>query len=340
MRRPNKRELELISKATFLKTKDVGLRHAKGNLPYIKTTIADLRRGLAGKNGRPSIVVSAGPSLHKKKSLEAIKKHGFNGDIIAVDGSLAHCLRNGIVPDYVVTLDPHPHRIMRWFGDPKINERPKEDYFQRQDLDPVLNKDHIRKNKESMMLVNKYGKDIKVVISTSVCPEIPARCLEAGMKLFWWNPIYDDYDKPGSLTKKIYELTKAPCMVTGGNVGTAAWAFALAVLQSPDIILVGMDNAYPPGTNVINTQYYEFLKNIIPDDPAKGLIKVYNPYLKENWLTDAAYYWYNSVFLDMAAKSDAITYNCTEGGILFGRSVKFAGLAPTLKKVNAASRRK
>jgi hypothetical protein len=241
------------------------------------------------------------------------------------------------VPDFVVTLDPHPHRIMRWFGDPKISERPKEDYFQRQDLDPVINKDQLRKNRESIRLVNRHGKNIKVIIATSVFPEIPSRCLEAGMELYWWNPIYDDYDKPGSLTRKIHGLTKAPCMVTGGNVGTAAWVFAHTILQSPSVMLVGMDNAYPPGTNVINTQYYEFLKNIIPENPADGLIKVYNPYLKETWLTDAAYYWYNRIFLDMAAKAASLTYNCTEGGILFGRSVKFIGLSEALKAIGATS---
>ena len=95
--------------------------------------------------------------------------------------------------------------------------------------------------------------------------------------------------------------------------------------------MVGMDFSYPPGTNVRNTQYYEFLKELLPDNPEAGLIEVYNPYVKETWLTDPAYYWYSQNFLEMAPQASCKTYNCTEGGILFGDGVEFIGLSEALQ---------
>ena len=175
-----------------------------------------------------------------------------------------------------------------------------------------------------LRLVDHYGHRIKVIISTSVSPEITRRCLDAGMELFWWNPIYDDYEKEDSITKKLFELNKVPCMVTGGNIGSSAWVFSHTMLKSPVIVMVGMDFSYPPGTNVRNTQYYDILKEITSNDPELGLIEVYNPFLNETWITDPAYYWYQQSFLQMSLQAPVKTYNCTEGGILFGEGIQFA----------------
>ena len=328
-RQPNlsSKELEIISLATLRKTGDIGFEHAKSNAIYIKKTIKDLAQEIKNDPPKPALVISAGPSLHRKKSLEAIKQLDFPGHIVAVDGSLGHCLRNGVVPDYVVTVDPDPHRIIRWFGDTRLAERPEDDYFRRQDLDPALNTDEVARNNELIDLINSYGPQVKVVISSSVSPEIAQRCLEAQMALYWWNPIYDDFDNPDSLTRKIFELNRVPCMVTGGNCGTSAWVFSHTVLRSPLLFMVGMDFSYPPGTKVKNTQYYDVLKDIFPENPESGLIKIYNPFLQETLITDPAYYWYNQNFLEMAPKARCKTYNCTEGGILFGEGVEFIKLS-------------
>lgn len=315
--------LETIAQVTFRTTREIGFDHAQKNLIYIKKTIKDLEQEIQDKPQKPALLISAGPSLHRKKSLDAVKQLDFPGHIVAVDGSLGHCLRNGVVPEYVVTVDPDIHRIIRWFGDPRLAERPEDDYFRRQDLDPALNTDEVARNNELIELVNQYGPMIKVIISTSVSPEIAQRCLEANMELYWWNPIYDDFADPNSLTRKIHKLNGVPCMVTGGNVGTSAWVFSHTVLKSPQVFMLGMDFSYPPDTKVLNTQYYEFLKEIYPDNPESGLMKIYNPFLHETWITDPAYYWYNDCFLKMAPKARSKTYNCTEGGILFGDGVEF-----------------
>ena len=329
MKKLNRRELQLIADATLKKTAKIGLLHAKENVAYIRKTIMDLKT----EDSLPTVVISAGSSLHRNKSLLKLKEENLKGYIVAVDGTLGQCLRNNIVPDYVLTVDPHPHRIIRWFGDTKFTERPTDDYFRRQDLDPSLNCNESIRNKELIELVNRYGPKIKVIISTSVSPEITRRCIEAGMELYWWNPLYDDYDNSKSYSRQIYQITKVPCMVTGGNCGTSALVFSHTVLKSKFILMVGMDFSYPPETSVINTQYYDILKELYPEDPEEGLIKVYNPYLKQTWLTDPAYYWYNQIFLDMAKIASYVTYNCTEGGILFGKNIEFIPLKEGLQKL-------
>ncbi|MGO9016323.1 MAG: 6-hydroxymethylpterin diphosphokinase MptE-like protein [Dissulfurispiraceae bacterium] len=331
MKIPSEKELHMLSEATFRKTADVGLKNAEANQPYIGKTIKDLKREMSEKPPKPAIVISAGPSLHRKRSIETIKKANGNCHIIAVDGALGHCLRNGVIPDFVITVDPDEHRIIRWFGDPRLDERPEDDYFRRQDLDPALNTNELARNRELIQLVNSYGPGITTIISTSVTPEITLRCRDAGMRLYWWNPLYDDYEKSDSVSRKIYQMNHVTCMVTGGNVGSSAWVFAHSILNSPDVVLVGMDFSYPPGTNVLNTQYYTILKELFPDQPSHGLIEIHNPYLNETWLTDPGYYWYSQCFLQMAPHASCKTYNCTEGGILFGEGIVFSGLADTLQ---------
>jgi hypothetical protein len=332
VKRLTRAQLDIIARQTLEKTAEAGLQNAKKNLPYIKKTILDLTPEAGTRVTYSAIVISAGPSLHRRPTAQAILASKFKGPIIAVDGSLGYCLRNGLVPHYVVTVDPHPNRIIRWFGDPALAYREPDDYFRRQDLDPALNRDETARNQELIELVNRHGHSIKAIISTSVSEEITLRCLEAGMELYWWNPLYDDYDKPKSYSRRVYKLTKAPCMVTGGNCGTSAWVFAHAVLQSRRTALLGMDLSYPPDTPIKNTQYYKEMVEIFGDEAEEAFIRIYNPYLKQTWFTDPTYYWYRQSLLDLARQAGCETYNCTEGGIFFGKGIKFIPLKDFLEK--------
>jgi hypothetical protein len=230
----------------------------------------------------------------------------------------------------VVTLDPHPTRIVRWFGDPALTSTDEDDYFRRQDLDPHLGAEELTRNRELIELVNKYGPRIKVIISTSASQQVTQRCLGAGMELYWWNPLLDDFDAPDSLTQKVYHLNKVPCLVSGGNGGSAAWVFAHAVLGKKEVALVGMDFGYAPETPREKTQYYKEIADLFGEMAADAYIQVHNPYLKETWYTDPAYYWYRQSFLQMARQANCRTFNCSEGGILFGRGVTFIPLSQFL----------
>lgn len=321
-----------MNEATAARTGRIGLDNAKKNKKYFGKTIDDLPDVNRSEPEGAAIVIVGGPSLHRKDPVVTILATGFTGDIIVADGSLGYCLRNGLVPKYVITVDPDylGYRLVRWFGDTQLETRPEDDYFSRQDMDPEHWKDQVRVNCELIDLVNRYGRDIKAIIATSAHPLVTERCVESGMELYWWNPIYDDYDKPNSISRELFESNHIPCMLTGGNVGTAAWIFAHAILKRKHVALVGMDLGYAPGTPLFNTQYYRELVALFGDRAPEAYTQVHNPYLNETWYTDPAYYWYRKIFLDLAKDADCITYNCTEGGILFGEPVRFIPLAEFL----------
>ncbi|HZS12949.1 MAG TPA: 6-hydroxymethylpterin diphosphokinase MptE-like protein [Nitrospirales bacterium] len=323
----NQHELKLVAEATFRKTADIGFRHAQENVPYMKRSLLDVPRP-AGK-GRSAIAMSAGPSLHRRRTIERIKASSYCGvgTLVVADGALGYCLRHGVVPDYVVTVDPHPSWIIRWFGDPELKSRPDDDYFRRQDLDPALNTREIERNEELIELVNRYGPQINVIIATCVAPNVTRRCLDAGMPLYWWNPICDDYDDPHGHTRKLHALTGMPCMVTGGNCGASAWIFANGILEGDPVALVGMDLGYAPGTALRRTQYYhELIKFYSEEQLEAEYVQLHNPHLNETWFTDPTYYWYRQCLMDVVAQSGWTLINCTEGGTVFGDGVVWQGL--------------
>lgn len=312
---------EVIAEATYRKTAGIGLEHAQANLPYLRRTIADLE-GVSPE--RPSaIVLCAGPSLHRHPTAEFLKASGYpdHGVLVATDGALGYCLRNDLIPDFVVSVDPHPTRIIRWFGDPDLAKRPDDDYFHRQDLDPYFHQEEHKRNQELLELVNHHGSKIRAVLATSVSPALTRRVQEAGMPIYWWNPIYDDFDEPRSVTRRLFEMNRVPCMVAGGNCGTAAWVFAGSILKKETVALVGMDLSYAPGTPLSSTQYYSELRDLFAERAEEAYRKVWNPHLKEMWYTDPAYWWYRESFLEMARQASWATHNCTQGGILFGEGI-------------------
>jgi len=279
---------------------------------------------ITGKKAKSAIVISAGPSLHKFKVIHKLKEQNYQGSIIAVDGSLVKCLKQGLVPDYVLTLDPHPTRIVRWFGDDNFEENTKhDDYFSRQDLDVDFRNNSIRENQANIELVNKYANQIKLIICSSAPTNVTTRALAAGFDMYWWNPIVDKPQDPNSLTRKIYQINNYPCMNTGGTVGTAAWVFADAILGMKQIGITGMDLGYHTETPYHMTQtYYELHEFIEDESELAGLFPQFTfPLTGETFYTDPTYYWYRKNFLDLFTLSQSKTYNCSEAGTLFSEKL-------------------
>lgn len=314
-----------LREATFERVAAVGLANAEANRLRIGRSVLELAQGELGA-GDAAVVVGAGPSLSRRRSLERLAVSGFVGTIVAADGALGPCLRAGVVPHVVASVDPHRERIVRWFGDPSLVAPGTDDYFRRQEMDPVHAQDEMAANRALVELVDAYGPKIKVAIATSASPAVVDRCEKAGMELYWWNPMYDDYDQPGSVSRRLYETNGLPCLNGGGNVGTAAWVLTHAVLRKRRVAVIGMDFAYAPGTPYERTQYYPELVELFGDRHTEAFIHVANPELGETWFSDPAYYWFRDVFLEMAREADCETFNCTEGGILFGDGVAFVSL--------------
>src|SRR6266545_3419438 len=199
-----RRIAEALEAATFERVAGVGLANAEENRPRIARSVLELAETPLG-TGEAAVVVGAGPSLHRRRSLERLRGSGFAGTIVAADGALGACLRAGVVPHVVVSVDPHPERIVRWFGDPTLTAPRGDDYFRRQEMDPTHHDDESGANREIdanralIALVDAYGPKIKVAAATSVAPTVVKRCKQADMAIYWWNPMFDDYDKPDSL---------------------------------------------------------------------------------------------------------------------------------------------
>ena len=131
--------------------------------------------------------------------------------MIACDGALYYLLNKNIVPDLVVTLDPHPTRIARWFGDKTLNLKTiqKDNYFRRQDLE-IKFQNELKSNREMIKLFDKNSQKIKVAICTSSSKLVVKRLLASKSKLFWWNPFLDDPKKKIAYLRKYLELINSP----------------------------------------------------------------------------------------------------------------------------------
>lgn len=311
------------------------LEHAWQNKPKIRQSLASLGRAMGAK-ANSCIVISAGPSVHRKSSIRRILDSGYSGTVVAVDGAYVACLRNGLVPDYVVTLDPHATRVVRWFGDPDFEENSRhDDYFQRQDLDVEFRKNSIEQNRQNIELVNRHGSRTRALVSTTAPGNVVQRIEEAGFDAYWWNPLVDDPRQPGSLTRQLYEINRLPCINTGGNVGGAAWVLASAHLKIPNIALTGMDFGYYADTPRQMTQTYHELVNHA--GTAEGLERFFCdftfPLTGEQCYTDPTYYWYRKNFLQLLERSPGWTVNCTEGGTLYGDHVECLYLEDFIRRV-------
>jgi hypothetical protein len=285
--------------------------------------------------GEHAIVIAAGPSVHRFDTAKLIKESGFDGVIIATESAMAWCLRNDIVPDLVVTLDPDSHRMVRWFGDPNLTEEKLEndDYFARQDMDPRFRDNQIAFNREIIQFINVNGPRIRIAVSSSASQPVVSRIMESGMDAYWWNPMYDDYDAENSLTRKVHNLNGLPCVNAGGNVGSACWVFAHSVLGKKHVGLVGMDFGYYADTSYVQTQYYREILNLVGSDRLDEVfVRIMNPHLGQEFYTDPAYLWYRDAFLEMVQEAECETYNCTGGGILFGPRIHWVPLAEFLHK--------
>jgi hypothetical protein len=325
-------EMEAI---TFDSIGHLGIANAKRNQSLLTRgqSLAALREEKIGE-GDSCIVIAAGPSLARQEPIKAIKASGYRGTIIATESALSVCLRNGVVPHLTVTLDPHATRIVRWFGDPSLNEDAirRDDYFRRQDMDTAF-ANELRLNKDLIDLLNRHGKDVRIALATSASEAVVNRVIETGMPIYWWNPMFDDPDPPDSLTRALYKENRLPCMNAGGNVGTAAWMLAHSVLGKANVAVVGMDLSYYDDTPYFNTQYYHELVALVGEEKLDAVFeRIHNPYVGRYFYTDPAYLWYRQCFLELAADADCQTYNCTGGGILFGDAVNFVELKQFLER--------
>jgi hypothetical protein len=289
-------------------------------------SIAALRRAPLGE-GDTAVIVGAGPSIRRRDPAKHLK--GYKGAIVCTDSAIFYLLKNGIVPTLVATVDAHATRIVRWFGDPALDREAlaKDDYFRRQDMDESFAAE-LETNRQILGLLREHGPKMKIAVSTSASKAVVDRVLDTGMQIYWWNPMMDDPDAPNSVSRALYDLNGIPCINGGGNVGASCWMIATEVLEKKRVALTGMDFAYYADTPYEQTQYYKEAVDLVGKDKLDTVfMHLENPDLGARFYTDPAYMWYRECFLDMVKESSAQTFNCTEGGILFGEGIRTMPLA-------------
>lgn len=328
------RVVDEIPRIGFDVHKNALVDHARFNAPDVKKSIKELPP-LKGKKAQSGIVVSAGPSVHRRNSLKRIMDAGYPGTVIVVDGSYIASLKIGLIPDYVMTLDPHPRRIGRWFGDHDFEKNlANDDYFTRQDLDIEFRKNTIEQNKRHIALVNEYGRRTKAIVASCAPRNVVERLKESDSDMYWWNPLVDNPHTPESITRAMYNINRLPCLNTGGTVGTAAWVLAYSILKLPEIALVGMDLGYYWDLPKEKTQtFYELQHHLKEEDSLEGCFVDFEfPLTKEKFYTDPTYFWYRKNFLELFSLSKSRTFNCTEGGTLFNEKLPCVTLDEFLKR--------
>ena len=326
-----------ISKITNDSLIRVILGNIKNNSSLIKNIykIKELKYKLS-KKSKIAIVVAAGPSLRKYDYRDLLKKNRKKFIIICADSSLLYLLEEKIIPDLVITLDPHKDRIIRWFGDEKLtlSKLKKDNYFRKQDLDNSY-QNEIKNNKKVLKLTKKYGHKLNIAACSSSSKKVVQRLFNMKSKIFWWHPFLDDPNKKKSVTRKIYKKNKLPIINSLGNVGSACWVFAESIFECKKIALLGMDFGYYMDTPLQSTQYYSLLKKNFGNKNLNFFYKkIFNNYTKQYYYTDHVYFWYKEIFFDALKKSKSKTFNCTNGGILFKTPLNNCSFEKFLKKIN------
>lgn len=325
-----------MERITIDRIGDSGVANAKRNRAFMDRgqSLAALRNKPLGR-GDSAVIIAAGPSIKRFDPINEIKRSGYDGAIICTESALYYCLRNGVVPDLTVTLDPHATRIVRWFGDRHLTEVEigKDDYYRRQDMDEAFARE-LETNREILALLDEYGPQINIALASSASKAVVDRVLETGMNVYWWNPMYDDPDQPDSVTRALQKENRLPAVNAGGNVGTACWMMAHAVLGKSRIALTGMDFSYYGDTPYSQTQYYKEAVDLVGVENLDTIyMTVDNPFTGTSFYTDPAYMWYKESFISLVKESEdeCITYNCTGGGILFEDPIRWIALEDFLK---------
>jgi hypothetical protein len=292
--------VEKVTRYSFEAQMPLWCKNFAENLPYIREgkAVNDLEG--YGK-GKAAIIVGAGPSLWRNKHLELLAESNFDGVVLISDKVLKDALKAGITPDnfdiLVGTVDGNRDLIWKLYDDP---------------------------------IIDKYGSKIKALFTTTAAPNARERAEKAGIEIYWFNPVFDDWQRSESFTRLLGMMTsteKRPkgigCLRGGGNVGSALWIASFSVLNSNPIGLIGIDLSYLPETPIEETPYYKKILEAAGGDvnlAAKHFIKIYNPYFNCSALLDFIFDSYRKVWLELARRTprEYLTINCSEGGSLFG----------------------
>ena len=250
--------------------------------------VRDVKEIFDTAKGKPGIVIGAGPSLEKHHHLELLAKSRFYkekvGPVLTTSHTLVDCLEAGVIPDYMILLDPEPVMM------------------------PHIDHD----------IVDEYAGKITGVFSISIDHEVLRRW--KGEKVFFLAAIPEATipNIQGVISRLFPMLTEMNALA---NAGTFAWNVAQHLGCNP-IILIGMDQAFLADTPVEETPYYKAFQRTY-NTREEILDNCYHfhthSFFKNNSYTDDIYrnFMKNTVAAAKIAKKNGIsTINCTGGGFI------------------------
>lgn len=256
-------------------------------------------KDLPRHEGKPAIIVGAGPSVEKYKQLDSLSRWLWllrpdDGILIACDKALKPIHATGVVPDLVISTDGDP-QVAKFYGD-------------------------------------MSGYWAKAVFNAlSVHPDTVKAC---PFPIFWYQSIIDDPRQPNSITRAVHYMTKKTMLQSLGNVGGMAWHIALYLGCNP-IGIMGLDYGYPADTHIEETIYYKAYLKLAKEDAAKAkqffhLVK--NEDTGKTILSDMNWDAYRRIFLQYAAKAPVETVNLSPESSIYGENIKTQSLEEFLRK--------
>jgi len=268
------------------------------NLPTIKqdNNISEIQKW----KRKTAIIIGAGPSFKEKKHIEFLKKNN-DKTIISTDRMLIPLLKEGVEPDFVVSLDGL-EIISQFYDDPLVN-----------------------KNISTQAIMS-------VTVSPSLIKRFPN-------KIYFYTPMLDTIEKPISVTNTISQLTKTSVIASGGNVGITCINIAY-YLGYKNILFTGMDQGYTSKEEIGKSSHYLDIKeedSTMTLDKYMELFitEGYNPDFDIKYYTDLAWKPQIDTFIERStiiAKNGVNLINTTGGGALHGGGIVGMSLGEALKK--------
>ena len=268
----------------------------------------DIREGLTLRDllprenpTKPAVVVGRGPSFFKHQHAKLLAEYRDKITIISTDGASSELLRNGCIPDYVLSVDGS-EKVLPFYSTPEWT---------------------------------KFGPEIKVVLVVSTNHQVYEKCKENGSEVYWTMSLWDDWRYPDSLVRWMTMMTinrkrqdAVSTLRVGTNAGEGCFSLAYAILKFKTITLCGMDLGYPAGFPMEQTAYYQSAKNAGVDMLHFSTVftQYSHPQLGKSF-ADPVFVQYRNGFRDMVSELHGVrVLNCTEGGTLFGENIEIIKL--------------
>jgi hypothetical protein len=274
-------------------TQDLTAPHPHGYTLEQCRTVLDLLKDNPWQ-GKPAIVMGAGPSLLQNHLLEQLAASHFGGPVLSCGHSLKWCYERGVYPHFSNIIDSN-EKLLGFIDDP---------------------------------IIDVHCQKTKMIFANSVNPWVIKRW--KGERYFILTSVPNNLiPNVDNVVSDL--LPHLPMMDTGGNSGAFMYALA-ALLKCDPICTIGIDFSYPEGTPYEETQYHMAWMQSVGTaykDEADMIQQIYHhgthPVFKTKYYTDFVYEVFLSTFTEMAKiyrkQAGITTINATEGGAIAGPDI-------------------